>query len=131
MFISSYLPRWLPACGSGTFPYSRRPREKRPQADQVVGRCREGHDPIDKVAAAMAELAQTADRLQPAEDLLDQFPFLLTDRIARMPCGPLVDRAALDLLRDMRRDAERAHAGDETGDVEALITADRCRVGGG
>jgi hypothetical protein len=44
------------------------------QADQIVGSRREGHDPIDEFAAAMAELAQPADGLQPAEDLLNQLP---------------------------------------------------------
>jgi len=38
---------------------------------------REGDDPIDAFAAAMPELAQPADGLQPAEDLLDQLPLPL------------------------------------------------------
>jgi hypothetical protein len=37
-------------------------------------------------------LAQAADGLHPAEDLLDQFPFLLADRIARMACRAAVNR---------------------------------------
>ena len=35
-----------------------------------------------------------------------------------------------DLLRDVRRDPQGAHAGDEAGDVEALVAADRHRARG-
>src|ERR1700722_5614274 len=34
------------------------------------------------------------NRLQPSEALLDAFPFLLTDRIAAVPRGSPIDRAA-------------------------------------
>ena len=73
------------------------------QADQVVGRRGEGHDPIDELAAAVPQLAQPADGLHPAEDLLDQFPFPLADRIARVPGGAAVDR-------DCRRPSARRAA---------------------
>src|SRR6266850_5693399 len=118
MSISTRTPRVSPGRRSAgaVMRGSRGPREQGAQADQVVRRGGEGDDPIDEFATAMPELAQTADGLQPAKDLLDQFPFLLADRVAGMPRGPLVDRAAGNLLRDVRRDAERAHAGDEAGD---------------
>jgi len=55
----------------------------------------------------VAELAQAAGRLPPAEDLLDAFPFALTNRMARVPRRPLVDRAVLR-LGDVRRHLESA-----------------------
>ena len=68
---------------------------------EVVGGRREGHDPIDERTAPMAQLPQSANRLQPAEDLLDQLPLPLTDLVTGMPCGPAVDGAVADLLRDV------------------------------
>src|SRR5688572_11441845 len=113
MSISRWTLRWRSGCGPNARTWrSRRPREQRAQADQVVRRGREGDDPIDAFAAAMPELAQAADGLQPAKHLLDQLPLLLADRVAGLTCGPNIDRAACDLLRDVRRDAERPHAGD-------------------
>ena len=50
----------------------------------------------------MASLAQAADSLEPAEDLLDAFAFLLANRIARMTCGALINDTGL-LTRDMGR----------------------------
>src|SRR5678815_2017950 len=117
MSISICAPQWCFAWPSDR-PWSRGPRQQRAQADQVVRRRREGDDPIDECPAAMAELAQPADRLQPPKDLFDQLPLLLADGIAGMPRGSLIDGAARDLLRDVRRDPQRAHARDEAGDVE-------------
>src|SRR4051812_1904452 len=42
-------------------------------ADQVVRRDRQGEQPLDHRAAAMAQLAHQRHGLQPAEDLLDPF----------------------------------------------------------
>src|SRR5262245_26239369 len=116
MSISRCGPRWFDRLSDQ--PCSRGPREQRPQADQIVGSRRKGHDPIDEGATAMSELAQPADGLQPAEDLLNQLPLLLADRIPGMTRGPIVDGAAGDLLRDMRRDTQRPDARDEAGDIE-------------
>ena len=66
----------------------------------VVRGGREGHDPIDQEAATMAQFAQTADRLHPPKHFLDQFAFLLTDRVARMVGGAPVN-CAMFLLRDV------------------------------
>src|SRR4051812_15982715 len=71
---------------------SRGSREQRPQSDQVVGRGGEGHLPIDELASTMPQLSQPADRLHPAEDLFDEFPTLLTGRVALVPRRPAVDR---------------------------------------
>src|SRR5687768_5105237 len=113
MSISTWSPRWRSRYSNNATWHSRRPREQRAQADQVVRRGREGDHPIDAFAAAMPELAQPAHGLQPAEDLLDQLPLLLADRVTGMMTGPIVDGAAGGLLRDMRRDPQRPHPRDE------------------
>ena len=81
--------------------------------DQVVGRRGEGEDPIDERTAAMVELAQHADRLHPAEDLLHELPLPLADGVARhaASCGRRSRcRRGLGVLRHVRRDAQRAAA---------------------
>src|SRR5204862_1609218 len=120
--------RWPPGGLGCATPRSRRPRQQCAQADQVISRRREGHDPIDELTAAVPQLAQPADGLHPPEDLLYQLPLLLADRVAGMTQGPIIEGAALDLLRDVGRDAQGAHARDEAGDVEPLVPADRHRV---
>src|SRR5579884_762713 len=69
--------------------------------DQVVGSQREGEHPSDPLHAAMASLAQAADRLEPTEYLLDAFAFLLTNRIARMTSSARIDNSGR-FERDMR-----------------------------
>ena len=69
--------------------------------DQVVGRQREGEHPSNPLQAAVAGLAQAADGLEPTEDLLDAFAFLLTNRIAGMTSGARIDNGGR-LARDMR-----------------------------
>ena len=49
----------------------------------------------------MPEFAQAADGLHPAKDLFYEFPFPLTDVIARMPRGPAIDRTPADLLSNV------------------------------
>src|SRR5215210_2009248 len=124
---------FVAVCGRRCSPRGRRPRAARrsrgprqqvPQADQVVGRRGEGHDPIDELSAAVPELPQATDGLHPAEDLLDQLPLLLTDGVTGLPGGAAVDRTAFRLLGDVRRDTEGADLGDKTADVEALIATD-------
>lgn len=63
----------------------------------------------------MAQFAEPADRLHPAEGLLDELPFLLTEGVVDVPRGQRVDGAAAlrRVLGDMRRRAHRAQAGDE------------------
>src|SRR6266540_7159115 len=129
MSISRCTPRWSPD-QQKDMSWSRGPRQECAKADQVVRRRRESHDPIDDVAAAMPELAQSADGFQPTKDLLDQLPPLLADRVPGMSRGPVVDGAALDLLRHMRRDAQGADARDKAGNVESFIAADRHRIRG-
>src|SRR5687767_7103781 len=124
MSISRCTSRWCPPGRRGWLtPRSRGPRQQCAQADQVISRRREGHDPIDELTAAVPQRAQPADGLHPPEDLLDQLPLLLANRVPRITSGPVVDGAALDLLRDVGRDAQGAHARDEAGDVEPLVPA--------
>ena len=68
--------------------------------DQIVGGQREGEHPADPSQTTVASLAQAADRLDPAEDLLNPFAFLLTDQITRMTSRALIDNAGL-LARNM------------------------------
>src|ERR1700692_2374353 len=125
MVISRCVLRWWSQGGSGpVMPRSRGLRQERARGDQVVPRRGEGHDPIDEFAATMPQLPQPADGLHPAEDLFDQLPFLLADQVAGMPRGATVHGAAFDLLCDVRRDAQGPYAGDEAGNVEALVSPD-------
>ena len=95
MSISGCISEWRSVCGpTAVAARSRRPREQRAQAHQVVRRRGEGNDPIDAFPAPMPEFAQPADGFQPAEDLLDQLPLLLADRVAGMTGGPSVDGTA-------------------------------------
>ena len=73
----------------------------------------------------MPQLSQPADRLQPAEDLLDQLPLPLTDLVAALERGPNVDSAVRDLPRDVRGHVEGAQFVDEARHVVALVGAYR------
>ena len=70
-------------------------RPQIPQPHQVIRRGGEGELPIHPLDAAVPELAQPADGLQPPKDLFDELPFALTDVIARMPRRPAIDRTPL------------------------------------
>src|SRR5882672_12385802 len=68
-------------------------------ADQVISCGREDEDPVDAFAAAVPQLAQQADRLQPTEDLFDPFALPLADLVTRMPRSPAIDgRAAIGIV---------------------------------
>src|SRR5262245_52349186 len=74
---------------------------------QVVGGRSEAKQPIDERSAAVAQLPQERDGLQPAKRLLHEFPFAMTQTVARVSCRARIDRAAAVaefVLRDMRRD---------------------------
>jgi hypothetical protein len=51
---------------------SRRPRQQRERAHQVVRRRLEGKDPTDEQTTAMVELAKHADRFHQAEGSFDE-----------------------------------------------------------
>jgi hypothetical protein len=64
------------------------------ESDDVVRGRGEGEDPRHEVPAAVAQLAQAADRLHPPEALLHELPLPLTERVAGVPRGARIDRAA-------------------------------------
>src|SRR5713101_2860297 len=112
-----------------------------PHSYQVVSGGGEDEDPVDAFGAAMAQLAQQAHRLQPAEDLFDPFALLLTDLVARMAGGAAIDgRAAIGVvLGHVRRHLQFAQVFHEIMGVIVLVTAhgystvtaDLCREGQG
>src|SRR5713226_5335949 len=63
------------------------------QPHQIVGGQCEGKHPPDASHTAMASLTQAGDGFEPAEDFFDPFTFLLTDRVARMTSGAVIDDA--------------------------------------
>src|SRR5258708_15426575 len=65
-------------------------------AHEVVRGEGEGEDPIYPQEAAVPGLSDHSDRLQPSEDLLDSLPLSLTDVVAFMTGGAIVDRAVAD-----------------------------------
>jgi hypothetical protein len=68
-------------------------------ANQVISGGREDENPVDAFAAAMAQLAQQAHRLQPTKDLFDPFAFPLTDLITRMSGGATINgRTAISVV---------------------------------
>ena len=98
-----------------------------PQPDQVMrAAAAKGELPIHEGDAAMPELAQAPDGLHPSKDLFHEFPFPLTDVIARMPRGPAIDRAPADLLRHVGRDVPDADVGHEARHIVALVRPRPC-----
>ena len=87
------------------------PRLQIPEPDQVIDRGGEGQLPIHEGDTAMPEFTQAADGLHPAKDLFYEFPFPLTDVIARMPRGPAIDRTPANLLCDVGRDGPDTDSG--------------------
>src|SRR2546425_122248 len=92
--------------------------------DQVVrgeGKCKH---PVHAAGAPVPRLAHQPDGFEPAEDLLHALAPLLADRVARMPSGSIVNRAAAALagvLGDMGGHSEQAHRRDEIARVIALV----------
>src|SRR2546425_8476509 len=101
-------------------------RSQVPQPHEVVRGDREGEHPGDALQPTMTELPQSADRLQPAKDLFYALALALTDLVARVARGPLVDGTAAMrvVLRHMRRDVQIAPVVDERGGVIILVAAD-------
>src|SRR5881628_1615263 len=92
--------------------------------DQVVrgeGKCKH---PVHAAGAPVPRLAHQPDGFEPAEDLLHSLAPLLADRVARMPSGSIVNRAAAaraGVLGDMWGHSEQAHRRDEIARVIALV----------
>ena len=78
---------------------------------QVVGRCGKGEHPSDSIRPPEARLALQGNGLHPAEHLFHSLALPLADRIALVPCRPLVNRTSPVgcVLRHVRRDLQTAH----------------------
>lgn len=79
----------------------------------------------------MPHLTQQRDGLQPAETFFDSFAFLLTNAIARMPRGPLINRTAARttvILRHVRCDPHVAALIYKILGVETFVAAHRDRM---
>ena len=99
-------------------------RQQGSQAHQVVGRAGEGEDGGRLGLAAVAQLAQPADRLHPAEGPLDELAPALADGVPGVPrCAPIEGAEAL-LAGHLRGRAQSAYPDDEAGRVAALVGAD-------
>src|SRR6516165_3966308 len=92
-------------------------------ADQVVRGDREREHPLDPLLTAMPQLAESAHRLQPSEDLFNALALPLTDGVARMPRRAAVDRtpAVRVVLRDMRGDLPVAQLGHKVLRIVVLV----------
>src|SRR5579863_6342277 len=109
----------------------RRPRgpscglsEESSNSQQVVGSTE--HVGRELVAMEPLEpgLAEVADRLHPAEDLLDPLSEPLADRIARVPSRARVDGRVPLLPCDVGRDVARAATLHEVACVVTLVSCD-------
>src|SRR5215213_10508654 len=69
-------------------------RDQIAPADQVVRRGAEGEQPVDQSPAAVAEFTKQPHGLHPPEDLLDQFPFALTQFVAGVSRRAVIDGTA-------------------------------------
>ena len=92
------------------------------QPDEIVGSGSQREYPADTGQTAVTGLAETGDRLGPAEHLLNTLTHAPTDRMARVAgrstvdCRPPVRR----VLRYMRRHIVLAQIGDEAGHIIGL-----------
>src|SRR6266550_654790 len=102
-------------------------RHQLPHSDQVVSGGGEDEDPVHSLGTAMAQLAQQANRLQPAEDLFDSFAFLLANLITVVAGGATVDsRSAISVvLSHVRRHLQVAQLLHKIMRVVVLVTAQR------
>src|SRR5271170_7177165 len=91
---------------------------------QVVSRSGQGEHPADPGHAAMPRLAQHRHGLEPAESLFHPLAPPLTQGIAKVAAGALVDRARW-LLCNVGRDVMVAQMVHERSSVIALVGAER------
>jgi len=99
-------------------------RDEIPPAHQVVGGGAEAKLPIDEPTAAVTQLAKQGDGLQPAECLLDELAFPMTEAKADVSRRACVDGAAAVpkfVRRHVRRDAHLTNGRDPRADVVRLI----------
>src|ERR1700681_5114142 len=103
------------------------------QADQIVTRHRQGELEAEFSDPPEHGPRKPADRLAPAEWLLDALSLLLAHGIAGMSRGARVNGGTppADVLGDVRRHVERAHVGDERSRVVTLVGAEGDAAGAG
>src|SRR5580704_12567710 len=96
------------------------------QSDQIVARHRQGELEAEFSDPPEHGPRKPADRLAPAERLLDALSLLLAHAIAGMSRGARVDGGTppADILGDVGRHVERAHVGDERSRVVTLVGAE-------
>src|SRR5206468_180504 len=106
---------------------SRRGSDQVPHTHQIVGGRCPGKHPGDTLPAPMPYLAHQSYRLHPPKDFFHPFAFLLTERVAGMARGSLVDGAATVriVLGHMRRGAARPHLLHPVLSVVVLVGAHR------
>src|ERR1700674_3999175 len=98
-----------------------------PHSHQIVSCGGEDEDPVHARRAAVAQLAQQPDRLQPTKDLFNPFTLLLTDLITLVAGGASVDgRLAIGVvLGHVWRHLQVAQLGHEVMSVVVFITTQR------
>src|SRR6202795_3761112 len=103
------------------------------QSDQIVTRLRQGELEAEFSDSPEHGPRKPADRLAPAEWLLDALSLLLAHGIAGMSRGARVDGGApsADVLGDVRRHVEGAHVGDERSRIVTLVGAQSDAAGAG
>src|SRR5262249_2455766 len=106
---------------------SHRCRQKFWDANEVVCCSSEHEEPFDQAATAKQSLAHTPYRVDPPDRFFDLVALDGADPIAGMAGRARIDgRTAVSVvLRNMRRAAALAAAGDEVGRVIALVSANR------
>src|SRR5271170_4843223 len=85
----------LPACGDSG---CRRREVAHP--NQIVGGECQSEYPVDSQESAVTGFAQPGDGLEPTKDFFHTFALLLTNRVARMTSGTIIDDAG-QLARNM------------------------------
>src|SRR5471032_1479452 len=122
-------PRCIGGVGCGFASYSRlqtdssRCGQKLGDANEIVSDSSQDEEPFHQAASTMPGLAQTANSLHPPKGFFDPLALDRADTIAGMAGRARVDRgAAVEIvLRDVRRAAAFATAGDKFGGVIVLV----------
>src|SRR5215470_18478114 len=110
VFVSSRFNSMLlkTHVGSELHRWNRRPGQVS-HAHQIVGRARQSENPMHFRNSAMPHLPHQRNRLQPAEAFFDPLPLSLTEGVAEMARGAVINRTAPTsflVLRHLRRHSQ-------------------------
>src|SRR6266550_7254 len=97
-------------------------------ANEVISSGSKGEDPAHLEDAAVPNLPQQRDRLEPSEALFNPLPLSLADGVSRVLRRTSIDRAPTrppEILRHVRCDLQVATLGHEIRSVVALVAAYR------